>query len=302
MDDVGFEDDGYQEGTLRAFAIALLLITQACSAPAAKVELWREDMVSFPVVTAQGESVPIRARLCRPAIETRARLVVINHGSPPNADDRPGMRPMACDSEAVQWFVSRGNVVLLPMRRGYGPTGGLWAETYGRCDSADYVTAGRESARDIAAAVAWGTAQPFARRDGVVVVGQSAGGWGVLALDSQPHPKVAAFISMAGGRGGHMDNVPNRNCHPERLVQAAGTFGATATTPMLWVYAANDSFFSPSLAEQMYTSFMAAGGKATIEQPGPFGRDGHGLFNGRGGSAVWGPMVERYLTQRLAAS
>jgi hypothetical protein len=43
------------------------------------------------------------------------------------------------------------------------------------------------------------------------------------------------------------------------------------------------------------------GGVADFERLGPYGADGHRLFFGPGGSAVWGPLVERYLAQRLGA-
>ena len=205
------------------------------------------------------------------------------------------MQLATCASEPARWFTDRGDVVLFPLRRGYGATGGAWAEANGRCDTPDYVHAGLETARDIAAAVDYGTALPFVRPNNAVVVGQSAGGWGTIAYDSVPHPKVNAFVVMAGGRGGHRDNLPNRNCAPDRLAEAAGTFGATAATPMLWVYAANDSYFAPPIAQAMHAAFTAAGGKAELVQPGPFGADGHRLFNGAGGSMVWGQLVEAYL-------
>lgn len=46
----------------------------------------------------------------------------------------------------------------------------------------------------------------------------------------------------------------------------------------------------------MHDAFTQAGGKAELVQSGPFGSDGHGLFFGRSGSAIWGPPVEQYLT------
>ena len=42
----------------------------------------------------------------------------------------------------------------------------------------------------------------------------------------------------------------------------------------------------------------SSGGKADLVQLGPFGTDGHSLFFGRGGSAIWGPLVEKYLAAR----
>ncbi len=282
----------------KAALVAALLGQGACAAGPGG-EAAREQLHSIPLIDAAGQTLRLQARVCRPAGDAPGRLVVINHGSPPNAAERPRMQLGACDQEAAQWFLSRGYVVAFALRRGYGATGGAWAEGYGNCAEADYARAGLETARDIDAVVGYATALPFVQRNGAVVVGQSAGGWGAIAYDSQPHPKVAAFIVMAGGRGGHQDDVPNRNCHPERLAEAAGHYGATAATPMLWVYAANDSFFAPTIAAAMHDAFVAAGGRAELEQPGPYDGDGHRLFSGPGGSAVWGPMVERYFAQQL---
>jgi dienelactone hydrolase len=211
------------------------------------------------------------------------------------------MQATRCDNEAARWFLGRGYLVVAGLRRGYGETGGYWAEEFGsNCDAGGYARAGNESARDIDALISYATALPYARPDGAIVIGQSAGGWAADAYNSLPHPKVIALVSMAGGRGSHQHDTPNLICHPEQLVRAAGMFGATASTPMLWVYAANDSFFAPDVTTAMHAAFTAAGGKAELVQPGPYDGDGHRLFFGTGGSAIWGPMMERYLTSRGA--
>ncbi len=64
----------------------------------------------------------------------------------------------------AQWFLARGFAVVYALRRGYGATGGDWAETYGPCNRADYARAGLESARDIAAIVNFFYADPSFRR------------------------------------------------------------------------------------------------------------------------------------------
>jgi dienelactone hydrolase len=237
----------------------------------------------------------IQARLCRPEAPGPAPLVVINHGSPANPAQRDSYRPGSCTNEAVAWFLSRGHAVLLPLRRGYGASGGAWVEAFGSCDGADFATAGRETSRDIQAAIDYGLRLPNIRPAGVIVVGQSAGGWGALALSAQNPPQVAAIVNMAGGRGGWSQGMPNTNCRPDRLVSAATEFGRTARLPTLWVYTANDSFFAPELAARMHAAYAAAGGRAEMRALGPFGRDGHGLFGSSGGAAVWGPEVEAFL-------
>jgi hypothetical protein len=73
------------------------------------------------------------------------------------------------------WFVARGYVVILPLRRGYGESGGEWAEAYGSCEHPDYYDAGLQGASDIKAAIDFMRHQPFVAADRTIVVGQSAG-------------------------------------------------------------------------------------------------------------------------------
>jgi dienelactone hydrolase len=298
-------------GWIVALALFLAVSSRASVAATAGPEgqpngPWREQIHWVPAQGAFGSQALLYTRICRPRGDAPARVVLLNHGAPPDPNIRPTMQPSACDSEAVQWFLTRGYLAVMGMRRGYGQTGGIYVEGTGRsCSNEEYTAeeyarSGRESARDIDALVNYATALPYAKPTGAVVVGQSAGGWAADAYDSMPHPKVIALVSMQGGRGGHEHLLPNHNCRPEELTRAAGIFGATATTPMLWVYAANDTFFAPELAAAMYAAFSKAGGRAEFIQTGPFGDEGHRLFYGRGGSAIWGPMMQRYLAERGA--
>ena len=133
-----------------------------------------------------------------------------------------------------------------------------------------------------------------------MAAGVSAGGWATDAYDTTRHPKVIALISMAGGRGSHRNDQPNNNCSADTLATAAGIYGKTAATPMIWIYAQNDTFFRPQIAQSLYRAFAANGGKAEFHAVGPSGEDGHYLWSARGSSKVWGQLVEAYLRQRGA--
>jgi dienelactone hydrolase len=272
----------------------LLLLIALLAAGCASAQTAPAD-TGLLVIEVPGTGRSIEARLCRPDGAGPAPLAVINHGSPVNAAARAAMRPQPCTAEAVRWFLDRGFAVLLPLRRGYGAAGGEWAEAYGRCATPDYAAGGRQSARDIAAAVEHGRRLPGIRPQGVLVVGQSAGGWGALALAANPPEGVVAVVNMAGGRGGWAGAQPNQVCGADRLVTAAGSFGRGGRLPTLWVYTANDSFFGPDLAQGMRRAFAEAGGRVEFAALPAFGSDGHSLFFGRGGSAVWGPVVEPFL-------
>jgi pimeloyl-ACP methyl ester carboxylesterase len=280
---------------MRILPIVLLLMA-ACAAEGPRAagpigdRQGREQMHRVPV----GDTgALIQMRFCRPANVT-ASLVVINHGSPAVAANRATMTPAACTSEAVSWFTSRGYTVALPLRRGYGASDGPFAEN-SSCPAAEFERAGLESARDIQAAIDYARTLPgVIGQNGVIVVGQSAGGWGSLALASRNPPGVALIVNMAGGRGGWVNNTPNSNCRPDRLAEAAGAYGRTARIPVLSIYTANDSFFAPTIARAIQASYIAGGGVMEARNLPAFGNDGHGLFFARGGSAVWGPEIERF--------
>ncbi|WP_020697161.1 alpha/beta hydrolase family protein [Reyranella massiliensis] len=269
--------------------VGLLLFVLAW--PAAAQE--REQIVRVP---GPGGANLI-ATVLRPPGEARQPLVIINHGSPADGSRRATMeRPRYATLSS--WFVARGYVVVLPIRRGYGDSGGTWAEGYGRCESPDYFNAGLQSAADIQATIDYMRSQPYVAADRTIVVGQSAGGWAAIALSSRNPPGVSGMINFAGGRGGQqkMAGGDIGNCTPDALVDAAAKYGATARVPMLWIYAENDSFFEPALARRMAEAYDKAGGKATYLPLGPFGRDGHGLAGATNGASVWSPLVETFLS------
>ena len=258
----------------------------------------RERMESVPVTEADGTVRTIQVRLCLPSASTPSRVVIMNHGSPPRASDRPSTNGFRCESEPAKWFLDRHYLVAAPIRRGYGVSGGKWSESYGSCsEGPDFIHAGLETARDIHAVTEYVASLPEALPEQMVVVGQSAGGWGTIAYNSVAHPRVSAMINMAGGRGGHFGGAPNQNCRPDFLATAAGIYGQTARTPMLWIYSENDSFFDPSIAASLFQSFMSGGGQGQLIQLPPFGRDGHQVFAGPGGSGVWGRAFEEYLSE-----
>jgi dienelactone hydrolase len=264
--------------------------------------VWRGQIYWIPMTDAAGAQHLLQSQICRPQSDQPARVVVIAHGTFPN--NRNAV-PGRCEREAARWFLERGFVVVMALRRGYGATGGDWAEGIHHKPGDDYFRPGLETARDIAATVDYATALSFAQPRAAVVIGQSGGGWGAMAYDSLPHPRVTALVSMAGGRGQSVtnDGTWQRELgiwRPDLLITAAGAFGRTATTPMLWIYAENDKFFEPAIAASLYDAFTRNGGKAEFRQVGPYGDDGHRLFFGAGGSQIWGPLVADYLARQPA--
>lgn len=254
----------------------------------------RRLTVSIP---SPDRRAPMRTLVLRPEGVGPFPLVLINHGSTENAARRAAMTQPQYTALS-QWFLSRGYVVALPLRPGHGRTGGPYLEDQNGCANVDFTHAGLAAADSIETALRYMTAQRYVRRDHVVIVGQSAGGWGALALASRNPAGVSAVISFAGGRGGHSNEKPNANCAPDKLVKSAGTFGRTARIPTLWLYAENDSYFGPALSRRMVDAYRVAGGIAEYRLLPPYGSEGHRLIDMRAGASVWGPLIGSFLAKR----
>src|SRR5262245_30381467 len=184
----------------------------------------------------------LQTRVLRPAGPGPFPLAIVSHGSPPDAAQRPVMQ-VPTYASASNWLLERGYLVALPLRRGYGETGGPWLENFGSCSTPDYYRAGLTTAEDIRTAADFLRDRSDVRRDRVLLVGVSAGGWGSLAAAGQNPPGVFAVVNFAGGGGGHHPKAGN--CAPQRLVVAAGAYGSTAAIPTPGPIPPTVSFFPP---------------------------------------------------------
>ena len=121
--------------------------------------LWAWLVLALPALAQELRSIPgpdgsvLQMRVCPAPGLGDHTLVVINHGAQPRPEIRSQLVPAPCDSEPVRWFNARGYTVALPLRRNHGASTGEWAEGFGPCEDPDFLRVGRETARDIQAAL-----------------------------------------------------------------------------------------------------------------------------------------------------
>jgi dienelactone hydrolase len=235
----------------------------------------------------------MRASLFLPRGSGPFRLAVVNHGSEQDASRRVSMAAPAFPGMTT-WLLSKNYAVLVPQRPGHGATGGRYLEDQGACDSADYVLAGNGAADSIDAAINYMIEQPKIRRTGVLVVGNSAGGWGALALAARNPPAVSGVVTFSAGRGGRNYDRANTNCSPDRLVAAAGVYGRTARIPTLMLYAENDSYFPRALSSEMATAYRQGGADVTYRLTPPVRTgEGHALIDAP--ESLWSADLAKFI-------
>ncbi|MGH6790001.1 MAG: CocE/NonD family hydrolase [Pseudolabrys sp.] len=268
-----------------------LVVLALCAFPATAgaADSFHRENLRIPMAGAGPRG--LEAVLVRPDAPGRYPLVLLNHGSPRIRANTPRMSPSAMSLQAME-FARRGWAAVIVMRRGYGDSGGSFSESFGSCSNPDYLSAGRASADDLKAAIAALTQRPDIDGTRVVSVGYSAGGFATVALTADPPPGLVAGISFAGGRGSQSDDAV---CGSERLVAAFATFGQRSRIPMLWVYAENDHYFGPGLAQKFKDAFSGAGGNVEFVKAPAFGEDGH-VFS-TGGILVWPRYVDAFLAE-----
>jgi len=278
----------------------LLLAPFPAAAPAADDEILpglREEVVQVPVRIDGlfgSKDVNLTATIFRPHGDGPLPLVVLSHGTPPHAEDRVKIGRFRRIPQ-IREFIKRGFAVIVPIRRGHGATGGDYAEDKGKCASPVYYEAGRAAGGDIVAAVDYAVKLPFVRPECVILVGQSAGGFGSLAAASMNPKGLIAVVNFSGGHGGDPATRPGEPCDPQSLAATVSRFSRTIRVPVLWHYVENDKFFSPKYVRQWFAAFEQAGGKGRLVIQPPFGEDGHGLFSMKEGIPVWTREFDSFL-------
>ena len=293
--------------TLVIYVIAFLaLVISAFAAERPSSRANQEDIAIQEEIWAVPVTLPTIAYVVRPVGNGPFPLVVMNHGVSLDQRER-SFFPIVEFRDAAMWFARRGYMVVAPSGPGYGATAldqpelGLYSSFYskiGSCDNPNFRDAGLAAALLDKWIIDYMTDQKLIVPNNVIVVGQSAGGWGAIALSSRNVPGVRAIITFAAGRGGRVGGKPNNNCAPDKLVAATGEFGRSAHVPMLWIYVENDTFFGPALSRRMHQAYTEAGGTAEYHLLAPFGSDGHFLIDSPDAIPLWAPLVSQFLENR----
>ncbi len=280
-----------------AVALLMLLVSPAMSETVLP-GLVREALV-VPIDLPDGRHVNLEALVIRPDHPGQFPLVILVHGSPRSdpkkfLDVYRELSPTVLERAALA-FAQHGYAAVSVLRRGFGRSDGPYAELAGdSCDDMNYFKVGKISAEDVIGTVATLRREPWADPGRVLLLGYSSGGLAVTSAGALNPAGVVGVINFAGGRGAFR---PDEVCSPDRLVEAFAASGVTARTPSLWIFAANDHFFSVPLAERMFEAYTKGGAPAQLRLLPPYGADGHLLLE-TGPIDLWWPTVVAFLASQ----
>jgi dienelactone hydrolase len=258
----------------------------------------REAVHTVPVAAA-GASIVVTS--FRPRGDGPFPWIVLSHGSATTAAANRALdryRPL----EPVREWVRRGYAVLVPVRRGYGASGGdKFGDSYGTCDRPDFRRAGEGAALDLLVTVEWAKLQQDLDAKRWLLVGQSAGGFASIYTASKRPQGLVAVLAFAPGRAGDPDKRRGEPCVSDRLAELFAAVAPKIAVPVLWFYAENDEYIGPRVQKLWFESFRSAGGRGELVVA-PYFPDarGHGVFPSRRGVLIWtGAVAGFFKSQRL---
>jgi dienelactone hydrolase len=252
----------------------------------------REAVHSVPVA---GTDASIVVTSFRPPGDGPFPWIVLSHGTAttPEANRAIGRyHPLP----PIREWVRRGYAVVVPVRRGYGASGGeQFGDAYGGCARPDFRRAGEGAALDLLAAVAWAKAERDLDTTRWLLVGQSAGGFASIYTATKHPDGLVAVLAFAPGRGGRPDTHPGLPCAPDPLAKLLASIAPQIAVPVLWFYAENDEYIGPAAAKLWFESFHAAGGRGDFVMIPPFpDRRGHGVYPSAAGTPLWTAAVATF--------
>ena len=256
-----------------------------------------EEVVEIPVEATdrKGQTVShsIKVTVIRDDARARSGFLVFNHGRSPKREANQSRAYSSTYRDNARWFASKGFVVFLPMRVGYGGTGGPDVEESGPCNAKNYPPVYDAAAAQTLKVIEYAKGLPYIDATNGVVAGQSFGGTTAITLAARNVPGVRAVVNFAGGGGGNPETLPEKPCGESRLAELFASYGAIARIPTLWLYSENDLYWGKDKPHGWFDGFIARGGAGRFVQLPPYRSDGHPIYTGNPSS--WRPELETFL-------
>lgn len=248
--------------------------------------LWAQTTTEDVLMLPYDWSWKLETTIFKPEGPGPFPLVIINHGkSYGDAREQKRYRAYAASRE----FTKRGFVVAIPMRLGFGNSGGSYYQS-----GCDLTKDGYKQSESIDAALKELVKLPYVKANQVLIVGHSYGGFITMAYGATDTAvPIKGMINFAGG----LKKSTGSCLWDLSLTKAFTEYGQKTRVPSLWIYSDNDSLFPPHLVNRLHRSYLAGGAKAEVKILGSFKDDGHKFFDDPEGVRMWASEIDGFLKQ-----
>jgi dienelactone hydrolase len=256
---------------------------------------WREEIITYQAPAAFGSN-RLEATLLLPEARSFGTgpypVMVWNHGDIQRDSAAMRYKSRIRDMVIAREFLQLGVAVLMPARRGVSMSEGIYPTGFAAGD-ADATYKARVHAEDILPALAWLKTRKELDAGRIILSGQSAGGYTTMYIASQNPAGLIGAVDFSGGRT-NMTGTNGPTDLNQMMVNGFAEFGKTTRPPTLWVFAENDSRYTPTTIRASYDAFQKAGGKGTLLLSPPIEGDGHFIY---AKPIFWRVALKEYLKE-----
>ncbi len=225
----------------------------------------------------------------------KAPYLLFNHGRAGTDQERASFGRSSYKNIS-EYYISKGFVVILPTRIGYGVSGGPDAEfSGGSCQNKNYTESVKVVADQSKQVLNHVFDFSYIERSKGIVVGQSAGGISSIGLSAENIYGLKGAINFAGGNGGDPVKQSGKPCSEWAIKETFAKYGAGNKVPTLWLYSVNDKYWGEQLPKDWFAAFQKAGGKGQFISLPAFKDDGHLIYGGN--RNAWKNDFEKFIKE-----
>jgi dienelactone hydrolase len=233
--------------------------------------------------------IKLEATLYKPQGDGPFAVVIFNHGS-----TGPGVIPIdrtENPSGYGAYLVKKSIALLIPMRRGRGKSEGTYQEPY-ECSLNQSRVGILYAMESLDAVYSYLGKRPWADMGKIILSGNSRGGILSVVYAAERPGSAIGVLNFVGGWMSDSCNFRAVEINAVIFKEA----GAKSKVPNLFLYAANDSYYSVSSIEKYPGAYREGGGAVEYRlYTLPEGADGHRLFYRHWTS--WVPDVDAFLAK-----
>ena len=224
----------------------------------------------------------------------KAPYLLFNHGRAGTDQERASFGRSSYKNIS-EYYISKGFVVILPTRIGYGVSGGPDAEYSGSCSNKNYLEAIKVAVDQSKQVLNQVLDFSYIDSSKGIVVGQSVGGFATIGLSAENIPGLKGAINFAGGNGGDPAKQSGKPCSEYAIKETFAKYGAGNKVPTLWLYSVNDKYWGEQLPKDWFAEFQKAGGKGQFISLPAFKDDGHLIYGGN--RNAWKNDFEKFIKE-----
>jgi dienelactone hydrolase len=275
--------------------LAVALVTLLAPSLSAASEII-EQTIEVPVQVQPRDGPEVRQNIAvtivREATADRRPFLVLLHGRGTSPAERTAMGLKTYPANS-RYFASKGFVVLVPTRVGYGVSRGPDVEYTGTCQSKHFVDGAAVAVVETRQVLRYAERLAYVDPDHGIVVGESFGGLVAIAIAADDIRGVVAAVNISGGDGGNVRTRIDEPCRPDQMRETFARYGSANRLPTLWMYSANDRVWGPVYPKQWFAAFTQAGGRGQFVDLPADKNNGHYIFSRN--AAAWHPAFESFL-------